>query len=115
MVERLTEAIVGLSRDPQFGPVVAVGLGGIYTEALGDLALRVAPIDQAEACAMIGELRSAAILRGERRGSRLGIRHPLPRLGRARLESGLPVRTRVRGRRCTRHWAPETHERSNSR
>jgi len=73
MVERPTEAIVGLSRDPQFGPVVAAGLGGIYTEALGDLALRVAPIDEAEAHAMISELRGGAILRGERRGRRLDV------------------------------------------
>ena len=73
MVERPTEAIVGLSRDPQFGPVVAVGLGGIYTETLGDLSLRIAPIDRAEAHAMIGELRGAAILRGERRGRRLDV------------------------------------------
>ncbi len=73
MVERPVEAIVGLSRDPQFGPVVAVGLGGIHTEVLGDLALRVAPVDEVEALKMIDELRGAPILRGARGRSRLDV------------------------------------------
>jgi acyl-CoA synthetase (NDP forming) len=66
MISDAIEVLVGLSRDPQFGPVVACGLGGIYTEALDDLALRVAPIDPGEALAMIDELRGAVILRGTR-------------------------------------------------
>ena len=66
MIERPVEALVGLSRDPQFGPVVAVGLGGIYTETLADVALRIAPIDAEEAEMMIAELRGAPILRGDR-------------------------------------------------
>jgi len=66
MIERPVEAIVGLSRDPQFGPIVAVGLGGIHTEVLKDIALRVAPIDEAEALAAIKGLRGAPILRGVR-------------------------------------------------
>jgi len=73
MVERPVEAIVGLSRDPQFGPVVAVGLGGVHAEVLGDLALRVAPIGRAEAAEMIDGLRGAPILRGERGRSRLDV------------------------------------------
>jgi len=60
------EAIVGLSRDPQFGPIVAVGLGGIHTEILRDVALRVAPIASDEALRAIDELRGARILRGAR-------------------------------------------------
>jgi acetyltransferase len=60
------EVLVGLSRDPQFGPVIAFGLGGIYTEVLRDVALRVAPIDHAEAAAMIRSLRSFPILAGAR-------------------------------------------------
>jgi len=66
MVSESVEVLVGLSRDPQFGPVVACGLGGVFTEALNDVALRVAPIDSEEARAMFAELRGAAILRGAR-------------------------------------------------
>ena len=60
------EVLVGLSRDPQFGPVIAFGLGGIYTEVLRDVALRVAPIDRAEAEAMIRSIRAFPILAGAR-------------------------------------------------
>ncbi len=66
MVRDGVELLVGLSRDPQFGPVVAVGLGGVHAEVLRDVSLRVAPIDAAEARGMLGELRGAAILRGTR-------------------------------------------------
>jgi len=60
------EVLVGLSRDPQFGPVIAFGLGGIYTEVLRDVALRVAPIDRAAAEAMIRSIRAFPILAGAR-------------------------------------------------
>ena len=60
------EVLVGLSRDPQFGPVIAFGLGGIYTEVLRDVALRVAPIDRVEAEAMIRSIRAFPILAGAR-------------------------------------------------
>ena len=66
MITDSVEAIVGLAHDPQFGPVVAVGLGGVFTEVFRDVAFRVAPIDAAEAHTMIAELRGAAILRGVR-------------------------------------------------
>ena len=66
MVSNPVEVIVGLSTDPQFGPVVAVGLGGIFTETLRDLSLRVAPVSEAGAHEMIAELRGAAILGGAR-------------------------------------------------
>jgi acyl-CoA synthetase (NDP forming) len=73
MIRDPVEAIVGLSRDPQFGPIVAVGLGGIHTEVLKDIALRIAPIDEAQALAAIGELRGAPILRGLRGASPLDV------------------------------------------
>ena len=57
---------MGLSRDPQFGPVIVFGLGGIYTEVLRDVALRVAPVDHAEAYAMIRSIRAFPILAGVR-------------------------------------------------
>ena len=60
------EVLVGISRDPQFGPVIAFGLGGIYTEVLHDVALRVAPIERIEADAMIRSIRAFPILAGAR-------------------------------------------------
>ena len=55
------ETIVGVLRDPSFGPVVAFGLGGIATEVLKDVSYRVAPFGVDQARAMIGELRSAPL------------------------------------------------------
>ncbi|MBI3703483.1 MAG: acetate--CoA ligase family protein [Rhizobiales bacterium] len=55
------ETLIGVVRDPSFGPVVAFGLGGIATEALKDVAYRVAPFGIDVARAMIGELRAAAL------------------------------------------------------
>ena len=66
MISGAQEVLVGLSRDPQFGPVIAFGLGGIYTEVLRDVALRVAPIDCAEAETMIRSIRAFPILAGAR-------------------------------------------------
>lgn len=69
MVNDPVEAIVGLSRDRQFGPVIAVGLGGIYTELFKDLALRVAPVSVADALCMIKTLKGQALLSGARGNS----------------------------------------------
>jgi acyl-CoA synthetase (NDP forming) len=66
MIRGAQEVLLGLSRDPQFGPVVAFGLGGIYTEVWHDVALRVAPVDRDEAMAMIREIESFPLLRGVR-------------------------------------------------
>jgi acetyltransferase len=66
MIRDAQEVLMGITRDPQFGPVVAFGLGGIYTEVLRDISLRVAPVDRAEAQAMIREIRSFPILAGIR-------------------------------------------------
>jgi acetate---CoA ligase (ADP-forming) len=60
------ELIVGLERDPMFGPAVLVGSGGILAEILDDVAIRLAPIDRAAALAMLDQLRSAPILAGAR-------------------------------------------------
>jgi acyl-CoA synthetase (NDP forming) len=60
------ELILGLHRDPQFGPVVLVGLGGIMTEVLDDVAVRLAPLDAESADAMLDDLHGAQLLRGVR-------------------------------------------------
>ncbi|WP_265111439.1 acetate--CoA ligase family protein [Halosolutus halophilus] len=61
-----TETIVGMNRDPQFGPLLLFGLGGIFVEILEDTSVRVAPIGEDEARAMIDEIKSAPLLRGAR-------------------------------------------------
>jgi len=66
MIEGAQEVLLGLSRDPQFGPVVAFGLGGIYTETWRDISLRVAPVDRVGAEAMIREIKSFPLLEGVR-------------------------------------------------
>ncbi|WP_084959066.1 acetate--CoA ligase family protein [Thermoactinospora rubra] len=60
------ELIVGLVRDPGFGPVLLSGLGGIWTEALDDTALRLCPVTEDDARAMIGSLRGSRLLYGFR-------------------------------------------------
>jgi acyl-CoA synthetase (NDP forming) len=61
-----SELLLGMVRDPQFGPLVMVGFGGIYVEVLDDTAARLAPLDPAEARRMLDELRMAPALRGAR-------------------------------------------------
>ncbi len=60
------ELIVGLVRDGRFGPVVMVGLGGVFVEVLRDVTFRLAPISRADALAMLGELHGAPLLEGVR-------------------------------------------------
>lgn len=60
------ETIVGMNRDPGFGPLVLFGLGGIFVEILEDTAERVAPVSEREARAMIDDIDSAPLLRGAR-------------------------------------------------
>jgi acyl-CoA synthetase (NDP forming) len=60
------ELFVGCTRDPQWGPVIAVGLGGVWVEVLQDVALRPLPIEGAEVKRMLGELRGARLLDGVR-------------------------------------------------
>ncbi len=60
------ELFVGCTRDAQWGPVMAVGLGGVWVEILQDVALRPLPIDAAEVRRMLGELRGAKLLQGAR-------------------------------------------------
>lgn len=66
MVKGGREIIIGVNRDPQFGPLLMFGLGGIYVEAFKDVTFRVAPIDRREATEMLSEIRSYNLLRGVR-------------------------------------------------
>ena len=60
------ELIAGARRDPRFGPVTLVGMGGLYTEVLSDVAAALAPVDEAEAERLIRSLRAAPLLEGAR-------------------------------------------------
>lgn len=60
------EVLVGMNRDPQFGPLVTFGLGGIYVETLKDVTFRVAPFSKQEAQEMLQEIRAHALLDGVR-------------------------------------------------
>ena len=66
LIQTGREVIVGSTRDPQFGPLVMFGLGGVYVEVLKDVSFRIAPLCKRHARRMIDEIRSAALLRGAR-------------------------------------------------
>ena len=61
------EFLIGMARDDQYGPCVTFGLGGIFAEALGDTVLRLAPVSEREALAMMDDIRAKALL-GSYRG-----------------------------------------------
>lgn len=67
MVAGSRELIAGVSTDPQFGPTVLVGVGGVLAEALADVAVRPAPVSRVDAAEMLEQLRTQALL-GEFRG-----------------------------------------------
>jgi acetyl-CoA synthetase (ADP-forming) len=67
MVRGERELMVGLMRDPQFGPCVLFGLGGIFTEVLEDVSFRVAPVDKNDVLEMMQDIRARKIL-GDIRG-----------------------------------------------
>jgi acetyltransferase len=60
------ETIAGMNRDPQFGPLVLFGLGGIFVEVLEDTTVRVAPVSEPAAREMTQEIDAAPLLRGAR-------------------------------------------------
>ena len=66
MAPQGTETIMGAKRDPQFGPVILFGLGGIFVEVFKDVSFRVAPITRDDAMEMITELKAYPILKGIR-------------------------------------------------
>ncbi len=60
------ETIIGMSEDPQFGPMIMFGLGGIYVEALKDVSFRIAPLSRQVAREMIEEIKTIKLLKGTR-------------------------------------------------
>jgi succinyl-CoA synthetase beta subunit len=78
------EIVIGGLRDPQFGPLVMVGLGGIFVEILKDVSFRICPVTRADAEEMLGELQGAALLdgaRGRKPVSRAAIVDALMKIG----------------------------------
>jgi len=66
MIKDKKETIIGISEDPQFGPMIMFGLGGIYVEVLKDVSFRIAPISEKIAREMIGEIKTIKLLKGTR-------------------------------------------------
>jgi acyl-CoA synthetase (NDP forming) len=66
MADEGLELIVGLTRDPLFGPAVLVGFGGVFAEVLDDAAIGLAPLGRLEALRLLASLRGAALLSGAR-------------------------------------------------
>ncbi|RLB14757.1 MAG: carboxylate--amine ligase [Deltaproteobacteria bacterium] len=62
MIKGKRELVVGLIRDPQFGPCVMFGLGGIFTEILKDVSFRLAPLEKRDALEMMDEIKARKIL-----------------------------------------------------
>ena len=66
MAPQGTEVIIGMSKDPQFGPVLMFGLGGILVEVLKDVAFRIVPLEPKDAAAMVREIKGFPVLEGVR-------------------------------------------------
>ncbi|MGB9627598.1 MAG: acetate--CoA ligase family protein [Thermodesulfobacteriota bacterium] len=66
MVKPGIEVIVGTSKDPQFGPVIMFGLGGIFVEVLKDISFRIIPVERRDALEMIQEIKGYPLLQGYR-------------------------------------------------
>ncbi|MCX5851448.1 MAG: acetate--CoA ligase family protein [Deltaproteobacteria bacterium] len=89
MVKGDRELVAGLTRDPQFGPCVMFGLGGIFTEILEDIAFRVAPLTKLDAMEMMEDIRAKKILgpvRGKAPVDREALANILITLGKIGLE-----------------------------
>jgi acyl-CoA synthetase (NDP forming) len=95
MQSGLAEAIIGYRDDPVVGPLAMVGAGGILAELYNDVVLRLAPVDEAAALEMIGQVKGLAVLRGYRglpRGDVRALARALAALSRLALCPGRPVR-----------------------
>jgi acyl-CoA synthetase (NDP forming) len=68
-VEGGHEVLIGMTEDPNFGPLIVFGLGGVFVELIGDVAFRIHPLTDLDAVEMIGEVKSAQLLAGYRGGA----------------------------------------------
>ena len=94
MVQATRELIAGLHRDPQFGPTVMLGVGGILAEALADVGFRLVPIERVDAADMVDQLGTQALLgafRGEPAVDRAAVVDVLLGLSRAADERAEPA------------------------
>jgi acyl-CoA synthetase (NDP forming) len=66
MIPQGTEIIIGMMKDPHFGPVIMFGLGGIFVEILKDISFRILPLEERDAEEMISEIKGYQILKGIR-------------------------------------------------
>jgi len=66
MAKSGTEIIIGMTKDPSFGPVLMFGLGGIFVEVLKDVAFRIVPLEKNDASEMINEIKGKKLLQGYR-------------------------------------------------
>jgi len=66
MIPKVTEIIIGMMKDPHFGPVAMFGLGGIFVEIMKDISFRILPIEERDAGEMITEIKGYEILKGAR-------------------------------------------------
>ena len=75
MIKPSTEIIIGVTRDPTFGPAIMFGLGGIFVELLKDVSFRIAPITQSDAKEMINEIKALPMLQGFRGGPNVDLKN----------------------------------------
>ncbi len=68
-VEGGHEVLIGMTEDPNFGPLIVFGLGGVFVELIGDVAFRIHPLTDLDAAEMIKEVKSAKLLEGYRGGA----------------------------------------------
>ena len=97
MISGIAETILGVRRDPAFGPVVMFGLGGIFVEVFKDVTFRLAPFGRAEAHEMIREIKAFKLLDGARGRPKASTHLQTPWCGCRRL----PMQTATRWRRST--------------
>ncbi len=86
MLRKGVEVLIGTTADRQFGPVVAFGLGGIFTEVLKDIVFRMAPISPVEAGKMVRQIKGSRLLQGYRGNPAVSLQNIIMRVSRLAFE-----------------------------